>query len=196
MSTLIVYVCAYTRTYTHIHRKGPQKLWRKYNFVGDEVCGQARVRPINKLDEACTNADDRMMLVPMCNTASATASWLAWIWTDFLREQCQATGLVETAGRATRASGKRQPARCSRKNQDKFAIAFMAKHLLHRCICAHARVHVHFCEKYECILTGVVGTMHVQVCALDRCCEHQRTHLLTPSLQDVQVRSCICSLFI
>jgi len=27
-------------------------------FVGDEVCGQARVRPIDKLDEACTNADD------------------------------------------------------------------------------------------------------------------------------------------
>ena len=25
--------------------------------------GQAQVRPINKLDEACTNADDRMMRV-------------------------------------------------------------------------------------------------------------------------------------
>jgi len=25
--------------------------------------GQAQVRPIDKLDEACTNADDRMMLV-------------------------------------------------------------------------------------------------------------------------------------
>jgi len=24
----------------------------------DEVCGQAQVRPIDKLDEACTNADD------------------------------------------------------------------------------------------------------------------------------------------
>jgi len=26
--------------------------------------------------------------------------------------------------------------------------------------------------------------MHVQVCTLDECCEHQRTHLLTRSLQD------------
>jgi len=25
--------------------------------------GQVQVRPINKLDEACTNADDQMMLV-------------------------------------------------------------------------------------------------------------------------------------
>ena len=29
----------------------------------DEVCGQARVRTIDKLDEACHNADDQMMLV-------------------------------------------------------------------------------------------------------------------------------------
>jgi len=35
---------------------------------------------------------------------------------------------------------KRQSARCSRKTQDKFAIASMAKKLLHRCIGAHARV--------------------------------------------------------
>jgi len=27
----------------------------------------AQVRPIDKLDEACTNADDRMMLVQHCN---------------------------------------------------------------------------------------------------------------------------------
>jgi len=40
-----------------------------------------------------------------------------------------------------------------------------------------------------------VSTMHVQVCTLDRCCEHQRTHLLTRSLQDVRMRSCMCSLF-
>jgi len=33
---------------------------------------------------------------------------------------------------------KRQPARCSRKTQNKFAIASMAKKLLHRCIGAHA----------------------------------------------------------
>jgi len=46
-----------------------------------------------------------------------------------------------------------------------------------------------------CISTGVVSTMHVQVCTLDRCCEHQYTHLFTRSLQDVHMRSCLCSLF-
>jgi len=33
---------------------------------------------------------------------------------------------------------------------------------------------------------------------LERCCEHQRTHLLTRSLQDVHtssMRSCMCSFF-
>jgi len=38
--------------------------------------------------------------------------------------------------------------------------------------------------------------MHVQVCTLDGCCEHQRTHLLTCSLQDVHMRLCMCSLFV
>jgi len=33
------------------------------NRILDEVTGQARVRPTDKQDEACTNADDRMMLV-------------------------------------------------------------------------------------------------------------------------------------
>jgi len=122
---------------------------------------------------------------------------LAWIWTDFLSEQRPATGLVETAGGVAKAGGKRQPARCSCKTQHKFAIASMAKKLLHRCICAHARAHMHFLRRVlMCISTGVVSTMHVQVRTLDRCCEHQRTHLLTRSLQDVHMRSCICSLVI
>ena len=38
--------------------------------------------------------------------------------------------------------------------------------------------------------------MHVQVCTLDGCCEHQRTHLRTRSLQDVHMRLCICILFV
>jgi len=38
--------------------------------------------------------------------------------------------------------------------------------------------------------------MHVQVCTLDGCCEHQRTHLLTRSQQDVHMRLCMCSLFV
>ena len=33
----------------------------------DEVRGQAQVQTIDKLDEACTNADDRMMLVQHCS---------------------------------------------------------------------------------------------------------------------------------
>jgi len=83
---------------------------------------------------------------------------LAWIWTDFSSEQRRATGLLETAGRVARAGCKRQPAQCSCKTQDKFAIAFMAKKLLHRCIGAHARVHVYFLRRV---------CMH-----FDRCCEH------------------------
>jgi len=37
-------------------------------------------------------------------------------------------------------------------------------------------------------LTGIMSTMHVQVCMLDRCCEHQRTHLL-----HARYRMCICA---
>ena len=43
--------------------------WRKCisvtgNLRGQgKLRGQAQVRPIDKLDEACTNADDQMMLV-------------------------------------------------------------------------------------------------------------------------------------
>ena len=37
--------------------------WRKCISVTGSLCGKAQVQPIDKLDEACTNADDRMMLV-------------------------------------------------------------------------------------------------------------------------------------
>jgi len=37
--------------------------WRKCISVTGSLRGQAQVQPIDKLDEACTNADDRMMLV-------------------------------------------------------------------------------------------------------------------------------------
>ena len=36
--------------------------WRKCISVTGNLRGQAQVRPIDKLDEACTNADDQMML--------------------------------------------------------------------------------------------------------------------------------------
>jgi len=35
----------------------------------------------------------------------------------------------------------------------------------------------------------------MQVYALNGCCEHQRIHLRTRSLQGVHMRSCMCSLF-
>ena len=37
--------------------------WRKCFSVTGSLRGQAQVRPIDKLDEACTNANDQMMLV-------------------------------------------------------------------------------------------------------------------------------------
>jgi len=37
----------------------------------------------------------------------------------------------------------------------------------------------------------LLSTMHVQVCTLDRCCEHQRTHLL-----HARYRMCICAIYL
>jgi len=117
------------------------------------------------------------------NDACATPQWrprheLAWIWTgtDFLSEQSRATGLVATAGGAARAGGKKTPARCSHKTQDQFAIASMAKKLLHRCIGAHARVHMHFCREHTCIFDRCCEHLHVQMCTLDRCCKCVHLH--------------------
>jgi len=97
------------------------------------------------------------------------------------------------AGR--RAGGKRQPARCSRKTQDKFAIASMAKKLLHRCIRAHARVHMHFFAESVNAFTGVVEH--------HTCAGVYIRHMLwtsayifaSRSLQDVHMRVCMCRLF-
>jgi len=43
--------------------KNSREKWRKCISVTGSLSGQAQVRPIDKLDEACTNADDWMMLV-------------------------------------------------------------------------------------------------------------------------------------
>jgi len=145
------------------------------------------VRLIDKLDEACTNADDDACATPQRRSRHE----LAWIMTDFLSDEHRATGLVETAlgGR------QRQPARCSHKTQDKFAIAFMAKKLLHRCICAQARAHMHFLRRVCMHLDWCFGH-HACKYTLDGCCEHQCTHLLTRSLQNVHMCLCTCSLFV
>ena len=47
--------------------KNSREKWRKCISVTGSLRGQAQVRPIDKLDEACTNADDRMMLVQHCS---------------------------------------------------------------------------------------------------------------------------------
>jgi len=47
----------------HATTKNSRQKWRIYIFVIGELRSQARVRPIDELDEACTNADDRKMLV-------------------------------------------------------------------------------------------------------------------------------------
>jgi len=50
-----------------IVRKKPAKTMANKNVVEGELHGQTRVRLIDKLDEACTNADDQMMLVRHCS---------------------------------------------------------------------------------------------------------------------------------
>jgi len=61
--------------------------------VTGKLRGQAQVRPIDKLDRACTNADDRMMLVQHRSGNRVTSSH------GFgLSEQRQATDFVEPAG--------------------------------------------------------------------------------------------------
>jgi len=108
----------------------------------------------------------------------------------FLQRAASSNGQQEGGRRASRrrregppassrrAGGKRQPARCSRKTQDKFAIASMTKkllHCLHRCTCTSPYAFVRRVGMHSQVL---LSTMHVQIGTLDRCCEHQRTHLL------------------
>jgi len=77
---------------------------------------------------------------------------LAWIWSDFLSEHVWLQASRRAAGSTKGQEGgqKRQPARCSRKTQDKFAVASMARKLLHRCTgactsCGDIYIHVCIC---------------------------------------------------
>ena len=63
----------------------------------------------------------------------------------------------------------------------------MAKKLLHSWIGTHTQVHMHFLHRVSMYLQVLLRTMNVQVCTLNRCCEHQRTHLL-----HALYRMCIC----
>ena len=75
-------------------------------------------------------------------------------------------------------------------------------------ICMHVCIYICACiyhGMYICIYTSpyaflqracmrsqvLLSTMHVQVCTSDRCCEHQRTHLL-----HARYRMCICAIHI
>ena len=68
-----------------------------------------------------------------------------------------------------RAGGKRQPARCSRKTQDKFAIASMAKKLVHRCTGAHADP---VASVYANVFADVHNTCLTYIPAHAWCSEH------------------------
>ena len=110
--------------------------------------------PIDKLDEACTNVDDRIMLVR--HRSGRPSHEVAWIWTDFLSEQRQATDFVEPAEGQT-ANESLHDARTRQVRN-----TFMAKKLLHRCICAHAQAHMHFLRRVCMHLDWCLGH---QACA-------------------------------
>jgi len=92
---------------------------------------------------------------------------LAWIWTDFLSEQVGQRASRRDAGSTKGQEGgrKRTPARCSRKTQDKFAIASMAKKLLHCCTGAHvqvAKICIYICA-YAYIYTYMYMYMYMHM---------------------------------
>ena len=56
------------------------------------------------------------------------------------------------------------------------------------CVCIYTSPYM-FLQRVCMHLQVLLSTMHVQVCTLDRCCEHQRTHLL-----HARYRMCICAI--
>jgi len=58
------------------------------------------------------------------------------------------------------------------------------------CVCIYTSPCI-FLRRVCMHLQVLLSTMHVQVCTLDRCCEHQRTHLL-----HARYRMCICAIYI
>ena len=75
----------------------------------------------------------------LCDIAAATASCASMDLDGFL-ERTASGDLFRRAGR--RADGKRQPARCPRKTQDKFAIVSWQRSF---CAVAYARMHERIC---------------------------------------------------
>ena len=70
---------------------------------------------------------------------------------------------------------------------------------MYACVCAHAYVYMcmyiykstYISAESLHAFTGVVERHACAVCTLDRCCEHQRTHLL-----HARYRMCICAMYI
>ena len=63
---------------------------------------------------------------------------------------------------------------------------------MHMCILVCIYTSPHMFMRRVCMhLQVLLSTLHVQVCTLDRCCEHQRTHLL-----HARYRMCICAIYI
>jgi len=59
-----------------------------------------------------------------------------------------------------------------------------------KCVCIYTSPYA-FLQRVGMHPQVLLNTMHVQVCTLDRCCEHQRTHLL-----HARYRMCICYIYI
>jgi len=89
-------------------------------------------------------APTRMIEWCLCGIAAVTASRAGVDLDGFMERTALGCWFRRDSNRA---DGKRQRVRCSHKNQDKFAIVSMTKKFLHRCIGAHARVHVHFLRR-------------------------------------------------
>ena len=113
-----------------------------------------------------------------CNTTAATASWASVDLDGFLSEQVGqgASRRASSSTKGQEGGRKRQPARCSRKTQDTFAIASMARKLLHRCTRAHTRVveiHIYMCT-YTYIHTYMWETQRAGIRRLLRRWEEPR----------------------
>jgi len=84
--------------------------------------------------------------------------WRTSVWQRARRRAAGST-------KAQEDGQKRQSARCSCKTQDKFAIASMAKKLLHRCIGAHARVVEMYIYIYMCVCIYIHIYVYVHIYA-------------------------------
>ena len=103
---------------------------------------------------------------------------------EFLKRTASGNGPAEgqpARRRGRRAGGNdREIARCSRKTQDKFAIASMARKLLHRCTGAHARefqtklLHYFFLSNNKSNLHYAYAHMYIHISTTRACAPVQR----------------------